>query len=512
MHSKRSSLWLIMGMVAFLFMPGPSAFGGVSYIMDSNAAYNYLTATNKVTAWVGDLDEGYYDLSLGDFDFSFYGSPVSTVRITTNGYISFSTDGVDFFNTPMPDPTPPNALAAPFWCDLDLTFLTGNDGVWWAIQGTAPNRQLVVEWFNVPSWDNSPTNPEQYRFEVILYETSNLIKFQYQNVVSGTEYDSGALATVGVENFSGTGASQFSDYSPSLSNGVAIEFIPIIRPDYADYDGDGATDVAAYHIPTNQFFTDYLGNLGQYGWGGSNSMPIIWDWDGDGISDVSVYHIPTNQWFVKGVPGDNLGQFGFGGDASVPVPGDYDGDGLVDRAFYHSPTNRWFIDGQPAPIGFGWNGSECIPLPGDYDGDGVTDIVIYHIPTNQWFWYGVGALGQFGWGGSESIPVPGDYNGDGVIEIAIYHVPTNQWVWRDSFGAAHFLGQYGWGGIASFPIPGYFTGGGAMERGFYRGAENRWFLEGWAEFTWGWDGINFAPAINQIAVNNWYRFILNRLQ
>ena len=117
----------------------------------------------------------------------------------------------------------------------------------------------------------------------------------------------------------------------------------------ADYDGDGATDVAAFHLPTDQFFTDYAGNLGQFGWGGSDSMPLVWDYDGDGKTDVSIYHIPTNQWFVKGV--GNLGQFGWGGEESVPVPGDYNGDGRMERAFYHSPTNRWFVEGQdPVPL------------------------------------------------------------------------------------------------------------------------------------------------------------------
>ena len=170
---------------------------------------------------------------------------------------------------------------------------------------------------------------------------------------------------------------------------------------WADFDGDGATDVAAFHLPSDQFFTDYAGNLGQFGWGGSDSMPLIWDYDGDGKTDVSIYHIPTNQWFVKGV--GNLGQFGWGGEESVPVPGDYNGDGRMERAFYHSPTNQWFVEGQD-PVQFGWNGAECIPLPGDYDGDGKTDMVIYHIPSNQWFQYGVGNLGSVWLGRSGLYP------------------------------------------------------------------------------------------------------------
>ena len=272
-----------------------------------------------------------------------------------------------------------------------------------------------------------------------------------------------------------------------------------------DFDGDGATDVAAFHLPSDQFFTDYAGNLGQFGWGGSDSMPLIWDYDGDGKTDVSIYHIPTNQWFVQGV--GNLGQYGWGGEDSIPVPGDYNGDGRMERAFYHSPTNQWFVEGQD-PVTFGWNGAECIPLPGDYDGDGKTDMVIYHIPSNQWFQYGVGNLGQFGWGGADCIPVPGDYNGDGKTEIAVYHVPTNQWFLK---GIGN-LGQYGWGGLESFPIPGDYNGDGVMERGFYRPNENQWFIEGETDFIWGWGGSDFMPITSHIAVYNWFRFMLHKFE
>jgi hypothetical protein len=296
----------------------------------------------------------------------------------------------------------------------------------------------------------------------------------------------------------------FLDQLPSdLANRVGLINpiqVSVFSGYWADFDGDGTTDVAAFHLPSDQFFTDYAGNLGQFGWGGSDSMPLVWDYDGDGKTDVSIYHIPTNQWFVMGV--GNLGQFGWGGDESIPVPGDYNGDGRMERAFYHSPSNRWFVEGQD-PVQFGWNGAECIPVPGDYDGDGKTDMVIYHLPSNQWFQYGVGNLGQFGWGGEDCLPVPGDYNGDGKMEIAVYHVPTNQWFVK---GIGN-LGQYGWGGLESFPIPGDYNGDSMMERGFYRPSENRWFIEGKSNFVWGWGGSDFMPITSQIAVYNWFRFI-----
>jgi len=280
---------------------------------------------------------------------------------------------------------------------------------------------------------------------------------------------------------------------------------------FADYDGDGITDVSGFYAPSGWFFTDYDGSLGQYGWG--DSMPLVWDHNGNGKTDISIYHIPTNQWFVKGAPGDSLGQFGWGGDESIPVPGDYNGDGIMERAFYHWPTNRWFIewpDHSVTSYDFGWNGAECIPVPGDYDGNGTTVMMLYHIPSNQWFRYDQGNLGQYGWGGADCIPVPGDYLGNGKTQIAVYHVPTNQWFVKGYPGDN--LGQYGWGGLQSFPVPGDYDGDGTWEIGFYRPSENRWFIEGESDFIWGWDTSNFMPITSQMAIFNWFRFVLGRFQ
>ncbi len=280
-----------------------------------------------------------------------------------------------------------------------------------------------------------------------------------------------------------------------------------------DYSGTAATDVAAFHSGTNQFFTLADGNLGQYGWGiPGDCYPLVWDYNQNGKTDVSIYHIPTNQWFVKGYPGDNLGQYGFGLDDSVPVPGDYNGDGIIERAFYHWPTNRWFIDGQADPIQFGFGGADSVPFVGDYDGDGIADMMLYHIPSNQWFVYGIGNIGQFGWGGADCLPVPGDWNGDGRTEIAVYYVPDNEWIWRDENGAPHFMGRYGWGGAESFPIPGDYSGDGTTDRGFYRYAQNWWFRDGQTDFFYGWGGQEFMPITSQMAVYNWFRFVLNRFQ
>ncbi len=271
-------------------------------------------------------------------------------------------------------------------------------------------------------------------------------------------------------------------------------------------------EIAAFHLSSDQFFSYDTGNLGQYGWGGSDCYPLVWDYNGDGIGDTSIYHIPTNQWFVKGYPGDNMGQFGWGQEDCIPIPGDYNGDGTMERAFYHTPSNTFFIEGQGGvtQVQFGWNGAECIPVPGDYDGDGTTDLMIYHIPTNQWLMHGIGNLGRYGWNGAECIPVPADYDGNGSTDIAVYHYPTNQWFVKGYPGDAR--GQYGWGGMESFPIPGDYNGDRITERGFYRHAENWWFIEGRSDFVWGWGGQEFVPITSQMAVYNWFRFMLGKFR
>jgi hypothetical protein len=382
----------------------------------------------------------------------------------------------------------PNCYTPSVAVSISITVTPGQGTQVYAVEDSPPAGWTVSDINESGGWDNVK---KKVKWGVFFDANNRTLTYKATPPVGET----GAKTFSGTVSFDGNNVSIGGDQT--IFSGITGFLF--------DYDGDGATDVAAFHLPTDQFFTDYAGNLGQFGWGESDSMPLIWDYDGDGKTDVSIYHIPTNQWFVQGV--GNLGQFGWGGEESVPVPGDYNGDGRMERAFYHSPTNRWFVEGQD-PVQFGWNGAECIPVPGDYDGDGKTDMVIYHIPSNQWFQYGVGNLGQFGWGGEDCIPVPGDYNGDGKTEIAVYHVPTNQWFVK---GMGN-LGQYGWGGLESFPIPGDYNGDGVMERGFYRPSENRWFIEGESDFVWGWGGSEFMPITSQIAVYNWFRFNLHKFE
>ena len=86
-----------------------------------------------------------------------------------------------------------------------------------------PTVRLIIQWEGVSQW---PGGGDPITFQVILYETSNKILFQYQDVDFGIAgVDFGASATVGVQKDSST-ATEYSCNLPSLSSGMAILFSP----------------------------------------------------------------------------------------------------------------------------------------------------------------------------------------------------------------------------------------------------------------------------------------------
>ncbi len=123
-------------------------------------------------------------------------------------------------NAALPVATPALSIL-PFWDDMDSD--TGN--VYWEVQGTAPNRIAIVEWYNRPHFSNIGSAT----FEVILYEGTNEIKYQYLDVDFGNaSYNNGASATVGI-NKDATTALQYSFNQPVIQNNMAIRFYEVVR-------------------------------------------------------------------------------------------------------------------------------------------------------------------------------------------------------------------------------------------------------------------------------------------
>ncbi len=186
------------------------------YTSSTESEFNYRnfegTKLDAEDDWVGTIQLP-FSIPFGSDDNVF-----DTLTIGSNGGLSFTNDGlVDVENHEFPK-TNFVSFIAPLWDDLDPN--SGDGGIYYGEVGTAPNREFIVEWRDVSHYgeDNGGT------FQVVFFEDSSDILFNYLDVDFGTEdFNNGASATVGVQS-TATQYSQFSYNSPTLQNNSAIRF------------------------------------------------------------------------------------------------------------------------------------------------------------------------------------------------------------------------------------------------------------------------------------------------
>ncbi len=170
------------------------------------------TARSGTALAVDGDDETSEPVPLG-FEFPFYDETFTQLRICTNGWLSFSSDGTQFSNPdalPSTSPAVPRFLLAPFWDDLDLR---GER----RISYTNDASRFIVQFTGVDRY----ASDADLTFQVILYPSGRIL-FQYLSL-SGVQ-DS---ATVGIQNGDGT-AGLLAGYNDGYAHdGLAVEFAPV---------------------------------------------------------------------------------------------------------------------------------------------------------------------------------------------------------------------------------------------------------------------------------------------
>jgi hypothetical protein len=166
-------------------------------------------------------DESYGPFNIG-FNFTFYGNVYSQFYINSNGMITFGSGSIDHTEVAIPTATEPNNFIAPFWDDL---VIDPSGKILYTTIGSVGNRKLVVQFFNMGFY----TFPVVMgTFQVILYETSNIIQVQYRQIVVVNSTNAhGGSATIGLENSDGTAGTQYSYHNPTaIVPEQAISFTP----------------------------------------------------------------------------------------------------------------------------------------------------------------------------------------------------------------------------------------------------------------------------------------------
>ncbi|MER5702813.1 carboxypeptidase regulatory-like domain-containing protein [Micromonospora sp. NPDC002296] len=199
------------------FALGAAATGGGYRLTEQAVAYTPAdTTTLPLTG-----DDAYTPVTL-PFPVTLYGQTYTTAWADINGVLSFVDPGEpspDAWPIPSPDsPEEPNAALYPFWHDW---VVDSNASVRTAVRGSAPNRQFVIEWRNVHSYEDPLT---RVTFQVILDEAGGF-SFAYTDN-DGTFLERGGAATIGIENADGTSAIQYTHRQPVLRPGLGLRFNP----------------------------------------------------------------------------------------------------------------------------------------------------------------------------------------------------------------------------------------------------------------------------------------------
>lgn len=147
------------------------------------------------------------------FTFTFYEQDKSSMRISTNGYLTFGGDGTDFSNDDIPNANDPNDYIAPLWDDLN----GAGDGKVYYYHDSQKSR-FIVQYSDWPNLNGSGT----YDFQIHLYANGE-IYFYYQNL-NGTLNGS----TIGIENSNGTEGLKIAYNQTYLENNLAIKISNIL--------------------------------------------------------------------------------------------------------------------------------------------------------------------------------------------------------------------------------------------------------------------------------------------
>ncbi|MCC6651067.1 MAG: S8 family serine peptidase, partial [Candidatus Eisenbacteria bacterium] len=191
---------------------GPDSFGYRWTDSDASGgpAFSWvdITAVGTQLSLTGD-DALSAPVNIG-FSFPFYGNSFSSLKVCTNGFLTFTDTGSPYSNSPLPSTSGAQNMLAPFWDDYDFgttpRVYTHNDG-----------SRFIVSYIAAPHY--SAGGP--YTFQVILYPTGEI---RYQYLTMTAPLDGG---TIGIQNATETVGLTTAYNTAYLHDNLAIRYIPL---------------------------------------------------------------------------------------------------------------------------------------------------------------------------------------------------------------------------------------------------------------------------------------------
>jgi hypothetical protein len=209
---------------------GPDTYGYYMYddtdtLTGYAPTFDWYGGTMSLVTEITEEDADTVNYSL-PFDFPFYGVNYNSIGLCSNGFMEMDSSTYRFgANEPIPSPTGPRAMIAPFWDDLDPRDANGYGDIYYGYDTTG--HRWIVEFRSVGHY-NDPNHRETFQAQFLdpQYHSTPTgdgeILFLYDTVAIGDEN------SVGIEDHTQTRGLQYAydgNYPQTaavLANGRAI--------------------------------------------------------------------------------------------------------------------------------------------------------------------------------------------------------------------------------------------------------------------------------------------------
>jgi subtilisin family serine protease len=149
------------------------------------------------------------------FAFPFYGQKYGKAWLHTNGFITFD-DHYDWeYHGEIPGYWEPNGALYGLWDDMVVPE-AAQRGIYTSTLGAAPNRRFIIEFRNVELYSTA----DLVNFAMVLYENGD-VEYRYRSLEGRAN---GQEATVGIEDWNGDSAIQYSYDESVLTDASAVRF------------------------------------------------------------------------------------------------------------------------------------------------------------------------------------------------------------------------------------------------------------------------------------------------
>ena len=261
---------------------GPDQYG---YYWQDSLPYQWIDITQTGTQITGLADDNSVGPFAMNWSFNYYGTWVDSIKIGSNGWLSFD-NPTNIAHCFPPIPTPGgngDALLAPLMADLNF-FGAGNQGRVYLYDNGVDS--LIISYIDVPFWVNAtPDYTGKFTFQVILSGYDNSITFQYDTLDIGTGQFAGGCSTnvvVGIESPTGADGLQYlADSLPGFPLTVRFSTNPlgfnrVTGTTFLDYNGNGQKDAGDFDYSSVPVVVT-PGNYQAYSQSGTGKYAVLMD-------------------------------------------------------------------------------------------------------------------------------------------------------------------------------------------------------------------------------------------